>query len=140
MDIVKELEHLKEIEIEALEKIKTEEDSEAEINSLKLSITDLLYANNNRAKVGIFGRTFDVGLIISPKKKEAILVVTDLAKFNIAKGKYKPTRIHAEFDTDYSVKTNIATAVEAWLRYLTGTIKPETLEQETNELTFRKEK
>ena len=57
-----------------------------------------------------------------------VLIVADINKYNLSGGKYMPFVAKAEVDKNYSIKDNLKTVVEAFIRHLTGNIKPESLE------------
>jgi hypothetical protein len=69
-------------------------------------------------------------LLNSGKKQYIFMVVANINKFKIAGSSYKPYTATAEMDTRYSEHDNIKATVEAFIRHVTGRIKPETLEGE----------
>lgn len=60
--------------------------------------------------------------------KYIYMIVTDVIKYQIANGKYKPFIVDAEMDERYDLKANLKAAVEGFIRHITGRIKPEMLE------------
>ena len=57
-----------------------------------------------------------------------VLTVIDIDKYKIAQGRYIPLTSKCEYDTTHDLKANIRVVVEGWIRHITGTIKPEMLE------------
>lgn len=139
--IAKELEALDNLEREWQEKMKEEEDKEAEIIRLRDVITDKLM-NSSKIRISAFDKVFELAIVVNTQIKpaRAKLIVVDKARFELAGDKYKPLQIDAEFDDNYTVKGNLVATVEAWLRHITGTIKPEMIEEQQEELKVVKEK
>lgn len=139
--IAKELEALDKLEKEWQEKMKQEEEKEEEIIRLRDVITDKLM-NSSKIRISAFDKIFELAIVVNAniKPARAKLIVVDKARFEIAGSKYKPLQIDAEFDDNYTIKGNLVATVEAWLRHITGTIKPEMIEEETDEVKLIKEK
>lgn len=142
-DVQKELETLNKVEKEWTDKVNKELKDEEEIARATEDITASLLAHQ-RVKTNVNGSQYLIGMRVidlpstvkillnnvwqEVPDKQVILVVTDLIKYEIAKGHYSPATVRSEYDFHYDLKANIHTAVEGWLRHITGLIKPEMLE------------
>ena len=142
-EIEKEIEKSYNIEKEMLKEIDKEIKAEEEIIQDSLAIADALMANS-KVKVEIDGRAFMVAMKIVPKlvqkihivSKEIIevpedhifLIIADINKYNLTGGKYKPYTVEGKIDHDYSMRDNLKTVIEGFIRHITGNIKPEILE------------
>lgn len=61
-------------------------------------------------------------------KKFLYVMAANMNKNKIAGNKYIPYTVNVEMDLRYSTKDNLKTAIEAFIRHITGRIKPEVLE------------
>ncbi len=57
------------------------------------------------------------------------MVVSDAAKYSRHGSKYKPYKVSGEIDQEYSLSENYTAVVEAFIRHVTGNIKPEMIER-----------
>lgn len=108
------------------------------------SLTDSLYAKN-KIRASFNERNFMIGLrvmnvpknLMNVKKgnveqvaiKQILLIITDIAKYNILGQKYTPAMVRADVDERYDMKANIRVAIEGWVRHITNTVKPDMLEE-----------
>ena len=60
--------------------------------------------------------------------RQVILMAMDVLKASIMPKQYSPCTVRVDFNYDLTMKGNITAAVEGWVRHVTGTIKPEMLE------------
>ena len=137
----KELEALNQMEQEWTEKMQEEEDKEEEIIRLRDTVTDML-VNNSKIRISAFGKVFELAMVINMNATPVVakLVVVDKARYEIAGNAYTPMQLDAVFEPTYTLKGNLIGVVEAWLRHITGTVKPEMMEETKEELTVVKEK
>ena len=121
---------LKLLEQEMIKSMDDELKVETEIREKSAYIGQLLMSSE-KIKIEIDEKEFSIAYrIIKKSKKDILLVVaTNLFTYSIAPaGKYKPYTILVEVDTEYSMQENVTAAIEAFIRHLTGKIKPEILE------------
>lgn len=131
-NLSKDLKKLDEIQKHWEKEIDNEIKSEEEIATAIESITDSLYLNN-KIKVPFNGTNYMIGLRIlnnQDNSRQVLLIVSDIAKYTILGSKYMPAMVRSDIDERYDIKGNIRTAVEGWVRHITGTIKPEYLDQQ----------
>lgn len=61
--------------------------------------------------------------------RQIVLIAMDVVKASIMTGRYTPCIVRVDYNYDLTMKGNITAAVEGWVRHITGTIKPEMLEE-----------
>lgn len=143
LDIQKEIERSYDVEREIRKNIDKEVKTEEEILEASLAIADNLL-NTPKVKAIIDERQYLITMRVQPmlvkkihmKTKEVIevpedhivLIIADIAKYNLSAGKYIPFTAKAQVDKDYSLRDNLKTVVEGFIRHITGNIKPEILE------------
>lgn len=123
----KDLKKLNEIQKSLEDQLDQEIKSEEEVLSAIDSITDSLYLNN-KIRIDFNGTAYMIGMKIL-KDTQILLIVSDIAKFTILGSKYMPAMVRSDIDKRFDMKANIKTAVEGWVRHVTGTIKPEYLDK-----------
>jgi hypothetical protein len=71
---------------------------------------------------------FAYKLLPTKTGKVIYLIIADTIKYKIIGNKYTPFTATAVVDDRYSMRDNLKTTVETWIRHLTGRIKVEALE------------
>lgn len=136
------LKKLDEIEKHWLNNIEEEEKQEKEITEIVDNITAaIMLSGKTRAIVNETQYAIASKVITTPKTykdengdmkeyegRQIVLVISNIALFSIAGNKYTPTIVRSDYDERYNAKANIRAAVEGWIRHITGTIKPENLD------------
>lgn len=67
--------------------------------------------------------------ICNSQTKTITIVVANVNKYKIAGNKYKPFIINVTLDESYSELQCATSAIEAFIRHVTGTMKPEYIEE-----------
>lgn len=122
-------EKLKQIEQEILSEIDKETRIETEIVQASEEIASHLIVSKT-VRTEIDGRAFHFRyrVLNGPKSKVIFMVAADIIKFELLQQKYKPFTISFEMDERYSEKDNLKTGVEAFIRHITGHIRPDVLD------------
>ena len=142
-NLQKELENSYKVEKNLRDKLKNEIDAEEEVRQSAEAIANSLLSIP-KVKAEIDGRPFLITMKIQPllvkkihvtnkdiievTEDHIILVIADINKYNLTGGKYLPFTAKGKVDKNYSLKDNIKTVVEGFIRHVTGLIKPEILE------------
>jgi hypothetical protein len=71
--------------------------------------------------------TFAFKLLENATGRHIYMLAANNIKRSITPEKYVPFSISAKVDEDYTLKDNLKTAVEGFIRHITGAIKPEVL-------------
>lgn len=137
------LKQLKEVEDAWKEKIEKEIKTDDEILTIIESITNALYVEGKTRAI-INDTNFIIGskvahlpiAVIDPETKErkvctqktTILIITNETRYELLRERYLPITVKADYDERYDSKANLRTAVDGWVRHVTGTIKPEMIE------------
>ena len=109
-------------------------DQEAEIEkniteSAKVIAQELLTKKRTRAVID--EKTFSLAYHSYQNEKEVtylcIIAINEL-HFKISSGNYRPYKVEAELDTEYSELENLEMIVESFIRHLAGMIKPEEIQ------------
>lgn len=143
LNIAKQIEDSFKIEKELKSKMKSEIDAEEEVIQSSKAIADQLM-HTPKVKAIVDGRQFLITMKVYPmlvKKinvntKETIevpedhvvLFAADINKYNLSGGKYTPFKATGKVDKNYSLRDNVKTVVEGFIRHVTGIIRPEVLE------------
>lgn len=143
LTLQKEIQKSFELEKELKKKLDKDIKSEEEILTASLSIAENLL-HNSKVRAVIDGKQFLVTMKVQSIKVKKIhlvskktidvpedfivLLFADINKYNLTGGKYLPFTAKAKIDKQYSMKDNIKTIVEAFIRNITGNIKPEMIE------------
>lgn len=142
MSMENDLKILDKIEKAEIKKLQTEQKTEQEIiNAIEeitsnLLLRDVCEADINGKQYLIKFKCVNTGKnIINSKGQEVpekmmFLAASNIAKSKIYRERYIPMTIRFPFDDDLTFKGNLTVAVEATVRHITGTIKPEELGQE----------
>lgn len=141
--IQQELESSYKVEKVLRDKLKNELDAEEEVLKSAEAIANSLLSVP-KVKAEIDGRAFLITMKIQPllvkkihvtnkdvievPEDHIILVIADINKYNLSGGKYMPFTAKGKVDKNYSLRDNIKTVVEGFIRHVTGLIKPEILE------------
>lgn len=141
--IQQELESSYKVEKVLRDKLKNELDAEEEVLKSAEAIANSLLSVP-KVKAEIDGRPFLITMKIQPllvkkihvtnkdvievPEDHIILVIADINKYNLSGGKYMPFTAKGKVDKNYSLRDNIKTVVEGFIRHVTGLIKPEILE------------
>lgn len=81
---------------------------------------------------------FSYRVLENEDSKFIFMLVANTIKYKIAQEKYKPFKATAEMDLRYSLKDNLQTVVETFIRHITGHIKPTDLEDDEDYLVKSK--
>lgn len=71
--------------------------------------------------------TFKYRLVQSNGKKLINLIVADIFKFKLVREKYIPYTVNAEVNENFSIKDNLKSIIEAFLRHVLDLVKPQEL-------------
>lgn len=137
-----ELKKLDNMEKEWTDKLNEELKTEEEIEGIIDYITNKLILGG-KARAIVDEKNFIIGSRVvklpneitenDTKKqvmvKTTVLIITNIDKYKLLEEKYIPAMVKADYDERYDVKANFRVAVEGWVRHITGTIKPETLDK-----------
>lgn len=123
------LNNLDTMEKEWTEQLDKEEKMEREISEYTKLITDrLLSSSTQNTLVNIDNRKFFIGYKVMKNNKNIKvlkLAVMDIVLQELTRRKAPVPVIEVEYENQFNLKSNLAAAVEAWLRNETGTFKPE---------------
>lgn len=143
------LDKLDKLEEEELNKIKKEEKTESEINNAiidtvsKLIQSDKCIVDFDNTKYFIKFSVYNTGKFINKgntqyPEKMMVLVASNITKAEIAKGRYIPMTLKIEFNRELTFKGNLTVLVEAFIRHITGKIKPEMLGEDSTYMVGKK--
>lgn len=123
---------LQRIQDEIMADLNKEQKVEKEIkNSSKEITSHLLISKKINAEIDNVLYMFNYRLINGKQGKRMIyMLVANVTKYQIAGKKYVPFVATAELDDRYSEFDNVNTVVEAFIRHVTGNIKPDILDGE----------
>ena len=142
IQIQNDLKKLDETEKYWLNNIEEEEKQEKEITEIVDNVTAAIMLNGktraivNETQYAIASKVITApttyrdenGDIKECEGRQVVLVISNIALFNLAGNKYTPSIVRSDYDERYNAKANIRAAVEGWVRHITGTIKPENLD------------
>lgn len=149
MSMEDDLKALNKIEKAEIKKLEQEQKSEEKIINAIAEITSNLLTKNiceaeiNGLQYLIKFRAVNTGNKILNNKgievseRRMILAVSKIAASKIYAGRYRPMTITFPFDENLTFKGNLTVAVEAAVRHITGTIKPEVLSQENKPVNVK---
>ena len=138
---LKEIEKLNKLQKELEDQIDKEIRDEEEITHAIAEIVSSLIIYQ-KASTEINGKKYMVKVKIVSKpysqkkdkkgqpiqERQVILVAVDVTKATLAPKNYIPCIVRSDYNYELTQKGNITIAVEGWVRHVTGTIKPEMLE------------
>lgn len=123
-------EQLKRIQNELIKEIDTEAKIEAEIkDSAEYAASNL--ALGPKVNIDINGKPYMLAYKVIDRPnggRKIYMLATNLTLYQIMPKKYVPYTINVDVDDNYSMKDNLKAAVEAFIRHVTGRIKPDVLE------------
>lgn len=140
MNIDKEIEKSYEVEKNLKDKLEKEIKTEEEIKKNSIDLADKLL-KKRKAVITIDKKPYSLVMKINTINKKMFnkktstveilpldyisIIAADVNKYKLSRGKYIPFTISAEIDKRYSVKDNLKTVCEAFIRHVTGQIKAE---------------
>lgn len=85
--------------------------------------------NFQKVDYGIEDReyAFRYKLMNNGDKKFINLIVADIFKFKLVREKYVPYTVNAEMNENFSIKDNLTSIIEAFLRHVLDLVKPQEL-------------
>lgn len=93
---------------------------------------NILNAKNHRCKAIINNEKFLLSYMpyINPKDNKRMICIlsVNIAHYKISLGNYRPAKIEAEFDDNFTEEENLQRVIESYIRHVTGLIKPEEIE------------
>lgn len=137
----KSVEDLEKLEKEMLDEMKKEQKDEDEIiHAIQDIVSSLMVFE--KASAVINGTRYMVKVKIAEMNghvmdskgnavvhRQVVLMASDIVKAEIMSGRYFPAIARVDYNYDLTHKGNITAAVEGWVRHITGTVKPEMLEE-----------
>lgn len=121
---------LKKIEQEIISNINNEIKTDEEIREKAMYAAELLMQNPRldlEIDETVYAIKFTVNNSINPPS--IFMIATNIAKYTLVGSSYRPYTINVEINENYSLKENLAGAIEAFIRHITGNYKPEVLEE-----------
>lgn len=119
---------LKRIEEELLRGLNKEEEAENTVKELSEQIAaKLVMQNKTTAEIEDKEYAFAYRQITVGKNKGIFMIVADVAKYKILQEKYVPYTVTAEIDNDFTLRENLESIVEAYLRHILDMVKAEEL-------------
>lgn len=119
---------LQNIENELLNNIDEEVKTDNEIKNAAEEIAATLILSGS-TKYSFNDIAYSFRYICNNQTKTITVIAANINKYKIAGNKYKPFIINATLDESYSELQCATSAVEAFIRHVTGTMKPEYIEE-----------
>lgn len=93
---------------------------------------EVLFTSERKSTVEFMGEVYIFTAIIKVFgfKKYILMYVANVEHMKLGGSKYRPFTATAEVDNSFSDQENLQTAVEGFLRHITGTERPEILEDD----------
>ena len=119
---------LKRIEQELLKGLDKEQEAEEMVVDLSNEIAAKL-AFQGKASAEIDGNeyVFAYRQITIDANKGVFMTVANANKYRLLQEKYRPYTVTAEIDNDFSLRENLQSVVEAFIRHILDMVKPEEL-------------
>jgi hypothetical protein len=131
---------LQQIQDELMKELDKEQQLENHINISSEQIAAHLTLNSKcKAEINNTPYIFAYKLLQAKGKRIIYIVISNIIKYELAQSKYIPFSATAEVNEQYSLKDNLKTVVEAFIRHITGTVKPDTVADEESYQVFKKE-
>jgi hypothetical protein len=122
---------LSELERQIIQQMDTDSEIEKEIEETSLEIaSQLIVSNKVNTMINKTNYLFAYRLLDNGKQKKIFMLVTDIFKYNLVGTQYKPFTVTADVDQRYDLCANLKTAVEGFIRHITGRFKPEIVEDQ----------
>lgn len=128
---------LKQLELmqqELMDEIDKEAEIENSIVESSKAIAQELFTKK-RTRAIIDEKTFSLAYhnymgLNEEKKESKFLCIIAINEFNFkfSQGNYRPYKVEAEYDSEYSEAENLEMIVESFIRHLAGVIKPEEIQ------------
>lgn len=114
---------LKKIQDEIMGSLNADDKADEEIKNLSEEIAAKLTLEQ-KTKVFIEEREYTFAYkMIEGKKRMIIMFVADTVKYNIVGNKYAPYTVKAEIDNDFTMRENLQSVVEAFIRHKLDRVK-----------------
>lgn len=119
---------LKRIGQELLKGLDKEQEAEEMVAELSNEIAAKLTLQS-KASAEIDGTeyVFAYRQIMIGNKKGIFMIVVNANKYRLLQEKYRPYTVTAEIDNDFSLRENLQSIVEAYLRHILDMVKPDEL-------------
>ena len=117
---------LQKIQDEIMSEMNKETNAEALVNELSEEIAAKLEtANKTTAEINEREYSFAYRYIDYKGRKGLMMTVGDISKFRLLQEKYRPYSVTAEIDNDFTLRENLKSVVEAFLRHVMDLVKAE---------------